>query len=154
MSKIKRLHSIYDFPDYHEYADKFDDQYPSWFTSHLAILDANKQCRYCGKPIPAMREHFCSDICNKYFKYADHDTKVNSLRRFIHRYYKFECRGCQAKLAYVVPSGLILPIYSGEVDHIKPLKDGGEHFISNLQLLCMNCHMEKTVRQRRLTINK
>lgn len=147
---LKRLHSIYDFPDYQEFAKKFKDEYPSWFTTQLTLIDLEKNCRYCGKPVPAMREYYCSDICNMYFKYAAHDTKVNSLRRFMHKHYKFTCqeKTCKAMLAYAVPSGLYLPIYSGETDHIIPLKDGGENLISNLQLLCIKCHMRKTLSQR------
>lgn len=144
----KRLHSIYDFPDYQEFAKEFKDEYPSWFTTPLTLIDLEKNCRYCGKPVPAMREHYCSDMCNMYFKYADHDTKVNSLRRFMHKYHWFKCNNMGERLAYEVPSGLVLPIYSGEVDHIIPLKDGGEHLISNMQLLCSKCHMMKTLKQR------
>ena len=146
----KRLHSIYDFPDYEEFAEKFDDEYPNWLTTPLTLIDLEKNCRYCGKPVPAMRKHYCSDMCNAYFKYAAHDTKVNSLRRFMHKHYKFACQEpiCRTRFAYEVPSGLQLPVYSGEVDHIIPLKDGGEHLISNMQLLCFKCHMKKTLRQR------
>lgn len=147
---IKRLYSIYDFPDYEKFAKNFDDLYPEWFTTQLTLIDLEKRCRYCGESIPAMRKYYCSDNCNMYFKYAAHDTKVNSLRRFMHKYYKFTCqeKTCKARLAYEVPSGLELPVYSGEVDHIIPLKDGGEHFISNMQLLCITCHMRKTLKQR------
>ena len=144
---LKRLHSIHQFPDYHEFAEGFDDKYPEWFTTPLSLIDLEKRCRYCGKDVPAMREHYCSDICNMYFKYAAHDTKVNSLRRFVHKYHRFKCE-CGSMMSYEVPSGLYLPVYSGEVDHIIPLKDGGKHLISNLQLLCIGCHMRKTVRQR------
>jgi len=144
----KRLNSIHQFSDYHEFAKDFKDEYPKWFTTPLTLLDLEKACRYCGKPISAMRKHYCSDMCNMYFKYAAHDTKVNSLRRFMHKYYLFRCCDCSSIMAYEVPSGLMLPIYSGEVDHIIPLKDGGKHLISNMQLLCYDCHMKKTLKQR------
>jgi 5-methylcytosine-specific restriction endonuclease McrA len=145
---IKRFHSIYDFPDYQEYADKFDDRYPDWFVNDQTLMDANHECRYCGEQIPATREYYCTDTCNLYFKYAAHDTKVNSLRRFMHKYYKFECQGCHTHLSYFAPSKLELPIYIGETDHVIPLKDGGKNLISNLQLLCFKCHMRKTLQQR------
>jgi len=145
----KRLHSIHEFPDYNKFAEYFDDKYPEWFTKPLSVIDIEKHCRYCGKDVPAMREHLCSDLCIMYFKYATHDTKVNSLRRFMHKYHRFKCNICGSKLAYKVPSGLYLPIYCGEVDHIIPLKDGGEHLVSNLQLLCGDCHNKKTLSQRK-----
>lgn len=34
-----------------------------------------------------------------------------------------------------------------EVDHIKPLEDGGNNHQSNLQALCRECHREKTNRE-------
>ena len=147
MTKIRRLHNIYDFPDWREYFEKFDDEYPAWFKCDL--IDAQRRCRYCGDQLQATRKHFCSDHCKRYFKYAAHDTKINSLRRFMHKYYLFECADCHVHLSYFVPSGLELPIYIGDVDHIVPLKDGGKHLISNLQLLCTKCHMKKTLAQRR-----
>ena len=37
-----------------------------------------------------------------------------------------------------------------EVDHIKPLDDGGEMYdASNLQTLCYDCHFEKSQEERR-----
>ena len=145
---LERVHSIYDFADYEEFSKGFKDKYPEWFTTSLTLIDLEKCCRYCGKPVPAMREYLCSDFCNMYFKYAAHDTKVNSLRRFMHKCFRFECSACGSRLAYEVPSGLVLPVYSGEVDHIIALKDGGKHLISNMQLLCIGCHMRKTLSQR------
>ena len=35
----------------------------------------------------------------------------------------------------------------GEVDHITPLWAGGRHYLSNLQVLCRPCHLEKTARE-------
>lgn len=34
-----------------------------------------------------------------------------------------------------------------DVDHIKPLADGGTNEITNLQTLCRSCHSRKTVKQ-------
>lgn len=36
-----------------------------------------------------------------------------------------------------------------EVDHIKPLAEGGTHEVKNLQPLCKSCHSKKTVRENR-----
>lgn len=36
-----------------------------------------------------------------------------------------------------------------EVDHVRPLKDGGDRFDPrNLQALCRGCHIEKTRQER------
>ena len=31
-----------------------------------------------------------------------------------------------------------------EIDHVQPLSQGGQHEISNIQLLCHNCHIDKS----------
>ena len=36
-----------------------------------------------------------------------------------------------------------------EVDHIRPIQDGGSHALANLQTLCRNCHFAKTRRENR-----
>lgn len=36
-----------------------------------------------------------------------------------------------------------------EVDHVIPLRDGGDDSPSNLQLLCKSCHCEKTVAENK-----
>lgn len=48
------------------------------------------------------------------------------------------CRNCKSK-------GLIVP--GNDVDHIKPISQGGSNELSNLQLLCKNCHKQKTARE-------
>lgn len=39
------------------------------------------------------------------------------------------------------------PVCGWEADHRQPLEDGGEHELENLQLLCDDCHHEKTARE-------
>lgn len=40
-----------------------------------------------------------------------------------------------------------------EVDHIRPLSRGGDHFdLGNLQALCKSCHSRKTARERRAPV--
>ena len=38
---------------------------------------------------------------------------------------------------------------SGEIDHIRPIADGGTSDLENLQLLCSSCHSRKTTHSNR-----
>ncbi|MDT0267991.1 HNH endonuclease signature motif containing protein [Streptomyces sp. DSM 44915] len=42
--------------------------------------------------------------------------------------------------------GRRFPASAVEVDHVCPLSDGGRDVASNLQILCLSCHREKTAR--------
>ena len=46
------------------------------------------------------------------------------------------CRHCLARG---------VPVPAVEVDHILPLRDGGDNARANLQPLCMGCHDRKTI---------
>lgn len=49
------------------------------------------------------------------------------------------CRACQG-LGRFVPAGV--------VDHVRPIKEGGQRFdMANLQPLCVPCHNRKTARE-------
>lgn len=56
-----------------------------------------------------------------------------------------ECRVCAARET---------SRQAKEVDHIRPLRDGGRHHIKNLQSLCGNCHKEKTKSDVRLRASR
>ncbi len=144
MPRLKRISSIYDFADYAEFMKDFLDDFPDWYYGGIQKCDTAYLCRYCGKSVPATRKIICSDMCDMYYRWAIHDTKINSLRRAMHVHHKFECCDCHTHLSYKTPADLELPLYSGEVDHKVPLKDSGDDLISNLQLLCFACHAKKT----------
>lgn len=36
-----------------------------------------------------------------------------------------------------------------EIDHIKPLWDGGDNALDNLQVLCFKCHREKSAQEHK-----
>ncbi len=48
----------------------------------------------------------------------------------------FKCRICDC------------PCAKFEIDHIKPLANGGTNNVENLQAICSNCHTEKTVEEK------
>ena len=50
----------------------------------------------------------------------------------------YNCAGCSMKCEYL------------EIDHIRPLAAGGANDISNLQALCKDCHLKKTVEEKKL----
>ncbi len=52
------------------------------------------------------------------------------------------CRAC---------AGQGLVVAAREVDHIRPLAEGGVHAFDNLQPLCKPCHTRKTLRERAVT---
>jgi 5-methylcytosine-specific restriction endonuclease McrA len=52
---------------------------------------------------------------------------------------RMQCRACDAPL---LPN-------QGQVDHVIPLEQGGSNGPENLQLLCVNCHDEKTKRENK-----
>ena len=58
------------------------------------------------------------------------------IRKRIRERDNYHCRMCRR------------PIDDGEVDHIKPLEQGGSNADDNLQLLCRPCHKRKTATDR------
>ena len=59
------------------------------------------------------------------------------LREEVIRRAKWTCAGCGKRSGYL------------EVDHIVPVSQGGsETEFDNLQALCRDCHMDKTMRER------
>jgi superfamily II DNA or RNA helicase len=60
-----------------------------------------------------------------------------SQKIFLYVYQQGKCASCQEHLNYVY-----------EADHITPWAHGGKTIIENGQLLCKQCHKEKTKMQR------
>lgn len=54
------------------------------------------------------------------------------IRTRIRKRDEYQCKNCR------------IAVRVGEVDHIKPVEQGGTDDDSNLQLLCHTCHYEKT----------
>jgi hypothetical protein len=62
---------------------------------------------------------------------------TNAMKKVVGAKYKWKCAGCSETL----DEGY-------QVDHIKPLYQGGSNDIDNLQPLCGNCHNRKTINER------
>ena len=76
---------------------------------------------------------------------VDYPLNWKAIRKVVLKRDGFKCRNC-GNLEH--PSNL-------EVDHIRPLSDGGRHDLNNLQTLCRDCHtsrhphlMAKAARER------
>ena len=59
-------------------------------------------------------------------------------KRILARSQEYQCKMCH----------MLLPA-EWQIDHIVPLFAGGGNEMSNLQVLCANCHAEKSCRERR-----
>jgi hypothetical protein len=61
------------------------------------------------------------------------------------------CKGCgEVFESALVDGGVLLPMpHSLELDHIKPLIEGGGEEPENLQLLCEKCHDSKSAQERK-----
>lgn len=142
MARLARKFSIHEFPDYQQVTLR--DEYPAWFLDSVKRLTG--RCIYCGKLLPRKDAvmDYCSQNCREFGKWSVHDEKIGSMVKAIHLHFGFECNLCHSHMSYFTKIGVELPIYVGEVDHIIPLNHGGEDKISNLQLLCDECHDKKT----------
>ena len=91
-------------------------------------------CEYCNEPFPPNAQgtrRFCSGRCRK-----------RAEKRRLHPYRRYLKDACEA-CGFVPEHHAQLAI-----DHIRPRAEGGTNSPANLQTLCHNCHILKTVRER------
>lgn len=101
-----------------------------------------KLCAYCKKEpikqnnIPHTR--YCSDKCARANWAKTHREKypdrVSGYRKILIELLGNKCKTCDSVVRL-------------ELDHIVPVKDGGENTFSNLQVLCSVCHRKKTLKR-------
>ena len=121
------------------------------------LLTHSNKCNLCGENNASLSKrkfklHYCTGKDAKHnhknFKLLQ-DSYYNLASQPLRRLFmihegKLCCSRCKNKnLEYERLNGGIKP-YMFDVDHIKPLKDGGDHSKDNLQLLCFNCHRFKS----------
>lgn len=138
-SRPVREHSIFHLKGYSEDLEK---PYPSWYYESVKSLKGI--CVYCSSELPKNKRRYCNDICKHNAAGAPHELQGTSVRKFIHKLYDFKCCGCAAYAQIVTPAGARIPILKFDVDHKIPLHKGGVDEVTNLQLLCSDCHKKKT----------
>lgn len=105
----------------------------------------NGSCVVCSVKLTGRRKVFCSDECgNKLHGRVYMNT--NWIRRAVVKRRGPDCASCGTHIASsLVDGGPEYPEYEKiDIDHILALKDGGTNHIDNLQVLCKDCHKEKT----------
>lgn len=83
---------------------------------------------------------------------AEHATTHRAERRltetprlsFRQRGYGREWESTRARVLRLTPTCRVCGAPATVVDHIRPLRAGGTHDLSNLQALCRPCHQRKT----------
>ncbi len=119
----------------------FLSAWPEWYMESIRSLKG--RCVYCGKTLPKRKRSYCDWECKIMASCASSDLRVTSLRRYIHRWFKFECQDCGKHFSFTTPAGAELPVHAGEVHHIYPLEFGGIDAFENLILLCGTCHKKR-----------
>lgn len=138
-----REHSIFHLKG----AEDFDDSYPDWFYDSRETLKGF--CLYCQKKLPNKRKKYCSESCKRKCYGCHNAYQGTSVRKFIHKVFKFQCNNCETYFREITPAGFHIPQAWGEIDHIVPLWEGGTDDAYNLQLLCCDCHKKKTLKEQK-----
>lgn len=108
--------------------------------SHLSFKDMfpdkqNGKCSCgCEMPLTGRRRRWASDNCTRFAcaVWAIIDGQAGVIEYYVRRYYGKKCAACSSRQDL-------------KVDHIIPVKHGGGGcWLSNFQLLCHACHIEKT----------
>jgi hypothetical protein len=136
----------------------------------------DKRCRLCKKKLTGRQTSWCSKRCGieAYHQVQLRRGNSRSARILLKRRDNEICAHCgvdckqikrifdhvgKSMLKYEWSDRSLHPYFmvmrnfgftpykhSWEADHIKELRDGGEHLLENLQTLCIPCHKRKTKR--------
>lgn len=101
----------------------------------------SRACQHPRCPAPAER---LSVFCSVHKPRPD-DMRPSAARRGYDRGW----RRTSARFLREYPTCFVCGNPAKEVDHIKPLVEGGTNQFTNLQSLCKSCHSKKTIRQNR-----
>lgn len=105
----------------------------------------NDRCATCGGERTGRRTVYCSEICANLLGWRIYGNS-NWIRRAVAKRRGAVCASCGEKLASVVKEGgPEYPNYDQmDIDHIRPLSEGGTDHADNLQVLCKPCHRQKS----------
>ena len=127
-------------------------------------------CCWCKTEIPKHRRNWCSDKCVEQYKLQNDWTYIcrlvkkrdhaicgacgidtAALRKALHEMAKrFGWKAAQQYAATMkIPASRITGRRLWDADHVIPCDEGGTSDLSNLQTLCITCHVAKTTEQRR-----
>ncbi len=119
-------------------------QYPNWYYESKKEATKKKICHLCGNSLPKGKRAYCSEDCRvRWNNYAGIcSLQTNSVRREIHKRFDFTCQKCGKMFYQTHPSGVMVPLFAGEVHHIIPIEVGGPDEWDNLTLVCPKCHKD------------
>lgn len=106
---------------------------------NMAVLFPKTEGRYCdcgcGVMLTGRRSRWATEDCKTFALgvYWILCGKLDGYERYIYRYYGHACKAC----------GIMYE--DMHIDHITPVfAGGGGCWLSNFQLLCIDCHKKKT----------
>lgn len=130
-----------------------DWSWPEWYTE--SKKRNHGKCLWCGEKLLNASQRYCKTgkgigaDCKRrvmWTGWVSYNLRVTSLRRFMHKWFNFECCNCRAHASETTPAGVELPVIAFQVDHHLALVLGGQDEFDNLRLLCGPCHTQKTAR--------
>jgi 5-methylcytosine-specific restriction endonuclease McrA len=102
----------------------------------LPYLGEPGVCALCGKDLPPRRRKWCSDDCAiNYDRQRGFSYRWAAIEQNKKKHGHLACDKCSNPIEFECDA---------TADHIKPLYLGGDHSVSNLQILCPVCNREKT----------
>lgn len=102
----------------------------------LPFLGQPGVCCHCGKELPKRRRKWCSDDCQiNYDRLRGFSYRYATIEENLKKFKVLTCEKCLKPIEFETDA---------IADHILPLAEGGDHNVSNLQILCSVCNTEKT----------
>ena len=102
-------------------------------------------CFWCGRKLEGRKRHYCSDTHGRFYGFWFSWERVRSS---IYIRDKGTCQKCRKEALWLHKRNGLKEFNIddlGEIDHITAIALGGSNWdLTNLQLLCRKCHINKT----------